>query len=189
MQKLFGTDGVRGKAGQYPLDSPTVFRLGAALARALRRDDRGVRFLVGRDTRESGSWIERDLAAGVRSQGGTLTSAGVIPTPAIAYLTPRMAYTAGIVISASHNPFDDNGIKVFSGTGEKFTEVLERQVEAIVADRSWGAEGTAQMDTAAGGSPIEQIDYRSEYLAHLTSDGCPFDSEASTLFSTAGASA
>ena len=84
MQKLFGTDGVRGKAGQYPLDAPTVFRLGAALARALRRDDRDVRFLVGRDTRESGSWIERELAAGVRSQGGTLTSAGVIPTPAIA---------------------------------------------------------------------------------------------------------
>ena len=168
MQKLFGTDGVRGKAGQYPLDAPTVFRLGAALTRALRRDDRDVRFLVGRDTRESGSWIERELAAGVRSQGGTLTSAGVLPTPAIAYLTPRMAYTAGLVISASHNPFDDNGIKVFSGTGEKFTELLERQVEAIVADRSWGAEGARQMDIAAGGPPIERIDYRSEYLAHLS---------------------
>ena len=86
----------------------------------------GVRFLAGRDTRESGEWIERELAAGIASQGGTLTSAGVIPTPAIAYLTPRMGYTAGVVISASHNPFDDNGIKVFSGTGEKFTEALER---------------------------------------------------------------
>ena len=132
--------GFAARPGSIPLDAPTVFRLGAALARALRSDDRGVRFLVGRDTRESGPWIERELAAGVRSQGGTLTSAGVIPTPAIAYLTPRMGYTAGVVISASHNPFDDNGIKVFSGTGEKFTEMLERQVEAIVADRSWGAD-------------------------------------------------
>ena len=163
-KKLFGTDGIRGKAGQYPLDAPTVFRLGAALARALRSDDRGVRFLVGRDTRESGSWIERELAAGVGSQRGTLTSAGVIPTPAIAYLTSRMAYTAGVVISASHNPFDDNGIKVFSGTGEKFTETLERQVEAIVADRSWG-----MTDASSGGSStVEQIDYRAEYLSHLS---------------------
>jgi phosphoglucosamine mutase len=167
MQKLFGTDGVRGKAGQYPLDAPTVFRLGAALARALRRDDRAARFLVGRDTRESGPWIERELAAGVRSQGGTLTSAGVMPTPAVAYLTPRMSYTAGLVISASHNPFDDNGIKVFSGTGAKFTEALEREVEAIVADRSWGAEGAAQ-GAIGGDPPIERIDYRSEYLAHLS---------------------
>ena len=89
-----------------------------------------IRFLAGRDTRESGGWIERELAFGIRSQGGTLTSAGIIPTPAVAYLTPRMGYTAGVVISASHNPFEDNGIKVFSGAGEKFTETLERRVEA-----------------------------------------------------------
>ena len=136
MGRLFGTDGVRGKAGQHPLDVPTVRRFGAALTRALRRDDESVRFLAGLDTRESGSWIERELGAGIRSQGGVLTSAGVIPTPAIAYLTPRMGYAAGVVISASHNPFEDNGIKVFSGTGEKFTQRLEEQVESIVADSS-----------------------------------------------------
>jgi phosphoglucosamine mutase len=168
MQKLFGTDGIRGKAGQYPLDAPAVFRLGAALARALRNDDRRVRFLVGRDTRESGPWIERELAAGVRSEHGTLDSAGVIPTPAIAYLTPRMRYTAGVVISASHNPFDDNGIKVFSGTGEKFTEELERQIEAIVADRSWGVNDASHDRSPVGPSAVEQIDYRSEYLSHLS---------------------
>ena len=72
-----------------------------------------------------------------RARAATLTSAGIVPTPAVAYLTPRMGYTAGVVISASHNPFEDNGIKVFSGAGEKFTEALERQVEAIVADPSW----------------------------------------------------
>src|SRR5581483_6397847 len=120
MGRLFGTDGVRGKAGHYPLDAPTIRRLGAALARALDHGKGQLRFLAGRDTRESGAWIERELAFGMNSQRATLTSAGIIPTPAIAYLTPRMGYTAGVVISASHNPFEDNGIKVFSGAGEKF---------------------------------------------------------------------
>jgi phosphoglucosamine mutase len=176
MKQLFGTDGVRGKAGEPPLDVPTIRRLGAALVRVLRHDESGdgapalgergeskgtvIRFLAGRDTRESGGWIERELAFGIRSQGGTLTSAGIIPTPAVAYLTPRMGYTAGVVISASHNPFEDNGIKVFSGAGEKFTEMLERQVEAVVADSSWSVG-----DGEAG--PVEQVDLRSEYMAHL----------------------
>ena len=159
MARLFGTDGVRGKAGTYPLDPPTVRRLGGALARALGHGQ-ATRFLSGRDTRESGAWIERELAFGINSQGGSLTGAGIIPTPAIAYLTPRMGYTAGVVISASHNPFEDNGIKVFSGAGEKFTEELERLVESIIADTSW--------TVPAGDAPaVEQIDYRAEYLAHL----------------------
>ena len=160
MGRLFGTDGVRGKAGEYPLDVATIRRLGAALTRALRHGDAPVRFLAGRDTRESGSWIERELAFGMASQGGSLTSAGIVPTPAVAYLTPRMGYTAGVVISASHNPFEDNGIKVFSGAGEKFTEALEEQVEAIVRDDSWSVPGG---DAGA----VEQVDYRSEYGAHL----------------------
>jgi phosphoglucosamine mutase len=160
MARLFGTDGVRGKAGEYPLDPATVRRIGGALARALRRGDEPVRFLAGRDTRESGGWIERELAFGIRSQGGTLTSAGIIPTPAIAYLTPRLSYTAGVVISASHNPFEDNGIKVFSGAGEKFTEALESQVEAVIADQSWSIP-------AGDAVNVEQVDYRAEYMAHL----------------------
>ena len=174
MARLFGTDGVRGKAGQYPLDTSTIRRLGAALTRALRpgtaarapaRGSDHVRFLAGRDTRESGGWIERELAAGITSEGGTLTSAGVIPTPAVAYLTPRMGYTAGVVISASHNPFEDNGIKVFSGTGEKFTERLEEQVESIMTTLPDSqAAGGLQ---ASGPAAVEQIDYRSEYLSHL----------------------
>jgi phosphoglucosamine mutase len=168
MQKLFGTDGIRGKAGQHPLDAPTVFRVGAALARALRIDGGDIRILAGRDTRESGPWIERELAAGIRSQGGALTSAGVIPTPAIAYLTSRKAFTAGVVISASHNPFEDNGIKVFSGTGEKFTEEFERRVEAIVADTSWASETAAQRSETPD-LGVEQVDYRADYLAHLSS--------------------
>ena len=177
MARLFGTDGVRGKAGRYPLDSVTIRRFGAALARALCPADGGARFLAGLDTRESGVWIERELAAGVRSQGGTLTSAGVVPTPAIAFVTPRMGYTAGVVISASHNPFEDNGIKVFSGAGEKFTQRLEEHVESIVADSSWGVDDAGRGDssanagtTAAAGSgpdPVDRIDCRSEYVSHL----------------------
>ena len=163
MAHLFGTDGVRGKAGEFPLDVATIRRLGAALVRALRHDGAAstvLRFLAGRDTRESGAWIERELAYGIQSQGGSYTSTGVVPTPAIAYLTPRLGYSAGVVISASHNPFEDNGIKVFSGAGEKFTETLERHVESIIADTSWSVPGAA-----AG--PVEELDVRSEYLAHL----------------------
>ena len=162
MGRFFGTDGVRGKAGQYPLDIPTIRRLGAALGRVLGHGSPGVRFLAGRDTRESGEWIERELAAGITSQGGTLTSAGVIPTPAIAYLTPRMGYTAGVVISASHNPFADNGIKVFSGTGEKFTERLEDEVESMMTTLSDSPADAGHDDRA-----VEEIDYRSDYISHL----------------------
>ena len=148
MAHLFGTDGVRGKAGEFPLDVATIRRLGAALVRALRHDGstpQAIEFLAGRDTRESGAWIERELAFGIQSQGGSYTSTGVVPTPAIAYLTPRLRYSAGVVISASHNLFEDNGIKVFSGAGEKFAETLERHVESIIADTSW-----AVPDDAAG---------------------------------------
>src|SRR6185436_1909731 len=136
--RLFGTDGVRGTAGEYPLDPPTVRRLGAALVRAPKGGGgSALRVLIGRDTRESGEWIEAELAHGASGEGATVTSAGVVPTPAIAYLTRTGGYDAGVVISASHNPFEDNGIKVFSGKGEKFTETIEREVEAIVADTSW----------------------------------------------------
>jgi phosphoglucosamine mutase len=151
--RLFGTDGVRGKAGEYPLDHETVARLGAALVRAMRRSEvtgRPLRFVVGRDTRESGEWIERELARGVHSEGAEITSAGVIPTPAIAYAVREDdRLDAGLVISASHNPFQDNGIKVFSGHGRKFSEELEREVEAIVGDATWQVTGTADARVAA----------------------------------------
>ena len=160
--RLFGTDGVRGKAGEYPLDHETVARLGGALVRAMQRSNdstRPLRFVIGRDTRESGEWIERELARGVHSAGAEITTAGVIPTPAIAYVTRDLGFDAGLVISASHNPFEDNGIKVFSGAGEKFTEVLEREVEAIVHDRSWSVEGPSDV-------PVDRTDVIDAYIAH-----------------------
>ena len=163
MQRLFGTDGVRGKAGAYPLDHETVARLGAALVRAMQREGaaekRPLRFIIGRDTRESGDWIERELARGVHAEGAAITTAGVIPTPATAYVTRAMGFDAGLVISASHNPFEDNGIKVFSGRGEKFTETLERQVEAILDDRSWRVPD-------GGLPPVDRTDVIDAYLAH-----------------------
>jgi phosphoglucosamine mutase len=157
--RLFGTDGVRGKAGEFPLDHETVARLGAALVRAMRGEGRQLRFIAGRDTRESGDWIERELARGVRAEGAHITSAGVLPTPAVAYVTRAMGYDAGMVISASHNPFQDNGIKVFSGRGEKFSEAIERQIEAIIADRRWSVGGSADV-------PVERTDVIDAYIAH-----------------------
>src|SRR6185503_18545423 len=160
--RLFGTDGVRGKAGEYPLDHETVARLGGALVRAMQRSNRQatpLRFVVGRDTRESGIWIERELARGVHSAGAEITSAGVIPTPAIAYVTRAMGFDAGLVISASHNPLEDNGIKVFSGRGEKFTESLEREVEAIVARDDWAVPASAA-------ARLDRTNVIDEYIAH-----------------------
>lgn len=159
-QKLFGTDGVRGKAGAYPLDHETVARLGAALVRAMRSGDRPVRFLVGRDTRESGDWIERELGRGVHAERGIITSAGVIPTPAIAYVTRALQFDAGLVISASHNPYEDNGIKVFSGRGEKFTEDLERHVESVIADGGWRVPSDGALPA------VEKTDVIDAYIAH-----------------------
>ena len=145
--KLFGTDGVRGVAGEPPLDETTILRLGAALVRVLPHQG-PARLLTGRDTRESGFWIERTLARGVRAMGGDLLSAGVVPTPAVAVTTRAEDFDAGIVISASHNPYEDNGIKVFSGHGQKFDEGLERQVEALVADPHFvvAADASAEIE-------------------------------------------
>jgi phosphoglucosamine mutase len=138
---LFGTDGIRGKAEEFPLDANTVKRVGAALVRAGDVSGRPMRVLVGRDTRESGAAMESWLAAGVRSEGGAIVSGGVLPTPAIAYLTRSDDFDAGIVISASHNPFEDNGIKVFGPTGEKIPAAYESAIEAMVADATWQVEG------------------------------------------------
>lgn len=159
-QKLFGTDGVRGVAGEWPLDERTVTRLGAALVRALQLT-RAPRIIVGRDTRESGEWIERALAAGAASEGAHVTSVGVVPTPAVAYLAGALDFDLGVVLSASHNPYGDNGIKVFSGHGRKFGEADERAVEEIIADTSWEV-------TPASSAVSEEPALVDEYLAHVS---------------------
>jgi phosphoglucosamine mutase len=128
-RKLFGTDGIRAVAGQEPLDPTTIYAVGVALAHSLRQGTATPAVLLGRDTRESGPWIATTLAAGLREGGARVQSAGVVPTPAVAFLARKHGFHAGAVISASHNPWQDNGIKLFAGDGFKLADAVELAME------------------------------------------------------------
>ncbi|MEO7540303.1 MAG: phosphoglucosamine mutase [Pyrinomonadaceae bacterium] len=133
MKQLFGTDGIRGHAGDFPLDARTVAVIGASLARQFRdRLGRDPRFISGRDTRESGAAIEAAFHAGAATENSTCESVGVITTPGVAYLTSEFNFDAGIVVSASHNPYEDNGIKIFLPSGQKIDEATERAIESDI---------------------------------------------------------
>ncbi|HXF04796.1 MAG TPA: phosphoglucosamine mutase [Blastocatellia bacterium] len=136
-QPLFGTDGIRGVAGIYPLDERTIFACGFSLVEILRKQlQRPPRLLIGRDTRESGPWIETVCSQGVLAAGGCVSSAGIITTPGVAYLTRTNGFDAGIVVSASHNVYHDNGIKIFSSAGTKLDDQTEKALEeAILCSR------------------------------------------------------
>jgi phosphoglucosamine mutase len=129
MRKLFGTDGIRGVAGEAPLDRKTVFCIGRALGIYLMRSHKNAHVVLGQDTRESGDWIARTLAAGLAAAGVSAESAGVITTPGIAHLARTRDFAAGLVISASHNPWTDNGIKVFGHDGYKLSDEAELEIE------------------------------------------------------------
>jgi phosphoglucosamine mutase len=138
MGRLFGTDGVRGVAGE-DLTGELAYRLGRAAALVLREDGaRRPEIAVGRDTRASGEFLEAALAAGICSAGGDAVLLGVVPTPAVAFLTADLGVTAGAVISASHNPASDNGIKFFASNGFKFPDGMEERVEALVGSPGRG---------------------------------------------------
>ncbi|MDP9192771.1 MAG: phosphoglucosamine mutase [Acidobacteriota bacterium] len=128
MRQLFGTDGIRAKAHQYPLDPATMFALGEALGHRLKNGGRP-RILLGMDTRESGPEIARSLSAGIAAGGGEAVLVGVIPTPGIAYLCRTTDAAASISISASHNPFEDNGVKIFGHDGMKVPDAIEEEIE------------------------------------------------------------
>lgn len=132
--ELFGTDGVRGRPGAPPLDERTLVRLGTAIARTLGGDDPPIRVCIGRDTRESGPWIATHLVRGLIGAGAEVTDAGVLSTPAVAHVTREGGFHAGIVISASHNPFQDNGVKVFTRSGEKADDAVEARLAAFMVD-------------------------------------------------------
>lgn len=138
MREFFGTDGIRGVAGQFPLDEATIERIGWSLARELTVKNGSTPLIVtGRDTRESGEWIEAASARGIAAAGGQYRSAGVITTPGVAYLTRVIKADAGVVISASHNPYQDNGIKVFAPSGQKLDDATEEAIERdLKADAS-----------------------------------------------------
>jgi phosphoglucosamine mutase len=159
MKRLFGTDGMRGEAGRFPLDAATVRTAGRSLARHLaERLGRAPRLVLGRDTRESGSWIERAFLEGARSGGARAESAGVITTPGVAFLARSLPADAGVVISASHNPFHDNGIKIFAPTGRKLDDATERLIEAdIYAEWELGAPPTAGASEAKASSESEEV--------------------------------
>lgn len=134
-QKLFGTDGVRGRANTWPMTAEMALKLGAAAGRYFRRDGRnGHRVVIGKDTRLSGYMLENALTAGLTSTGMNVLLLGPVPTPAVGFLTRSMRADIGIMISASHNPADDNGIKFFGPDGFKLSDEAEAEIEAIVAD-------------------------------------------------------
>jgi phosphoglucosamine mutase len=165
-QKLFGTDGIRGVAGIFPLDAETVSCIGDSLARIFtERLGRAPRFVIGRDTRESGEWIEKAFCEGALSAGAACDSAGVITTPGVAFITNDAGYDAGIVISASHNPFEDNGLKIFLPSGKKLDEATEKRIEADVQQHvSNGRENGKSQTVQHAHTPAE---FHAEYLDHL----------------------
>jgi phosphoglucosamine mutase len=133
-RKYFGTDGIRGTASIPPLDPESLVRLGRAIAKIFMRRRGKHQILIAKDTRLSGYMIETALAAGITASGADVMLVGPIPTPGAAYLTKSMRADAGIMISASHNPFEDNGIKIFGADGFKLADELEMEIEALLDD-------------------------------------------------------
>jgi len=169
MRQLFGTDGIRGIAGTAPLDTNTVYAVGLALAHQLRPGALatglvGPKVILGRDTRESSPWIAKMLIAGLRAGGAEIESAGVVPTPAIAYLAHTHGFHAGVVISASHNPWEDNGIKLFGPDGKKLPDQTELAIEEVIFKH---AIETTPPNIAELPPLEDQLHYSEEYIASL----------------------
>jgi len=163
-KELFGTDGIRGIPGTYPLDDATLYGVARALGKYLLKTNPTPRVLIGMDTRESGPHIASQLAAGLADDGVAVLSAGVITTPGVACLVRQKKFSAGMVISASHNPFHDNGVKLFAGTGMKFPDEVEEHLETEI-HRHKGRE------TSQHGVPISaDLSLDEVYLAYLR--GC-----------------
>jgi phosphoglucosamine mutase len=164
MKALFGTDGIRGEAGKFPLDRDTVKRIGFSLASYLKKSAANPAvIIIGRDTRESGAWLEESLVEGASNTGAECRSAGIITTPGVAYLTGELNANAGVVISASHNPYHDNGIKIFSPSGQKIADDVERLIEADIFAGGDPQASIAKSDDAPAAS--EQL--QSRYLSFL----------------------
>ncbi|MDE1176475.1 MAG: phosphoglucosamine mutase [Edaphobacter sp.] len=164
MKKLFGTDGIRSVAGQYPLDPPTVHAIGLALAHSLAAVSPSPSVILGMDTRESGPAIAAMLTAGLTAGGATVENAGIITTPAIAHLTHTHGFSAGIVISASHNPWQDNGIKVFGHDGYKLPDSTELAIEDEIFRHLDAAK--AASTTAIDVPSVDDAD-RADYIRFL----------------------
>ncbi|HEV8422168.1 MAG TPA: phosphoglucosamine mutase [Chthoniobacterales bacterium] len=163
-RKLFGTDGIRAVAGQAPLDPTTIFATGLAIAHSLKSMAAKPKVLLGRDTRESSPWIAATLAAGLRDAGAIVESAGIVPTPAVAFLTRTHGFQAGAVISASHNPWEDNGIKLFGSDGFKLPDAVELAIENEILHH---ASQITAPDPASLPPVSDNASYQFDYIQFL----------------------
>jgi phosphoglucosamine mutase len=165
-RSLFGTDGMRGVANVEPMTSGTVMRLGMAIAARLRQPGRHTRIAIGKDTRLSGYMFESALASGIVAMGADVWLTGPLPTPGIAFITSSMRCDAGVVISASHNPFEDNGIKLFARDGYKLPDHVEAEIEALMQSPELDAQRAAPSDI---GYSRKIEDARGRYVVYCKS--------------------
>jgi phosphoglucosamine mutase len=164
MGKLFGTDGIRGEANRHPMSAEIAFGVGQAVAHVFKKNNHRARVVIGKDTRISGYMLESSLEAGVTSMGGHPYLVGVLPTPGIAFITQSMRADAGIVISASHNPYQDNGLKIFGGNGFKLTDEEEDHIEDLILNKRL----VDLMPTAKGmGKAFRMEDVHGRYIVFL----------------------
>ncbi|MBX2811340.1 MAG: phosphoglucosamine mutase [Myxococcales bacterium] len=164
IRKLFGTDGIRGVANKYPMTSEVALKLGRAIAHISRRGLHRHRIVIGKDTRISGYMLEFGIASGVCSLGVDVIMTGPMPTPAIAFLTRTLRADAGIVISASHNPFQDNGIKFFGADGFKLADEIEAEIESLL--ESGNIENVRPIETDIG-KTVKLEDARGRYVQYV----------------------
>jgi phosphoglucosamine mutase len=166
-RQLFGTDGIRGVAGEFPLTPESTFLIGRAIGRHLRQGESAGRVLLGQDTRESSRWIADRVGAGLSSAGVEVHSAGVITTPGVAYLARSRKFNAGVVISASHNPWTDNGIKVFSGDGFKLPDAQELAIEQEIFAQLQSSKAVGEADRDMQSSLPGEHSLRAAYIEWL----------------------
>lgn len=164
--KLFGTDGVRGEAGRFPLDAETLHTVGQSLSAHLREKlNRVPIIVVGRDTRESGGWLERALIEGALAAGAECKSAGVITTPGVAFLARSLPADAGVIISASHNSYQDNGFKIFAPSGKKLDDDTERLIEADILSQTKSHKHATEVRSSVPEEEVRAL--QSRYLEFL----------------------
>jgi phosphoglucosamine mutase len=164
MGKLFGTDGIRGMANEYPMTAEMALRVGRTVATAFKSPDGKPKIIVGRDTRLSGQMLESGVVAGICAAGGDAYVTGVLPTPGVAFTASAAQAQAGVVISASHNPFYDNGIKLFKGTGFKLSDDEEAKIEKMVLDDTQTEHSRPECET---GSVVRYNDASKKYISFL----------------------
>ena len=166
MNKLFGTDGIRGVANEYPMTSELAMKVGKAVASIFKGHNERSKIVIGKDTRLSGDMLEHAIASGVCAMGVDVYLAGILPTPGIAYLTASTGANAGIVISASHNPFYDNGIKIFKGDGFKLSDEKEAEIEQLVLNENLNLSTKGIQDTGRVYTMVDSGKSYANFLKH-----------------------